>query len=56
MQEAEKSNVVQIRDYAPRRVGISGTDRENVCAKQGQLLVWPRPRAPYPGGIDDLPI
>ena len=39
-----------------RRVGISGTDRENVCAKQGQLLAWPRARAPYPGGIDDLPI
>ncbi|CCD85097.1 Protein of unknown function [Bradyrhizobium sp. ORS 285] len=57
MQEAEKSNVVQFRDYAPRLTGRSGSDRANVSAgERGAVLTWPRAQAAYPGGIDDLPV
>ncbi len=57
MQEAEKTNVVQFRDYAPRRAGRSGSERAGVSAgERGAVLTWPRAPASYPGGIDDLPI
>ncbi|BAM89928.1 hypothetical protein S58_39410 [Bradyrhizobium oligotrophicum S58] len=57
MQEAEKSNVVQFRDYAPRLAGRSGSDRAGVSAgERGSVLTWPRAQVSYPGGIDDLPI
>ncbi|WP_315779999.1 MULTISPECIES: hypothetical protein [unclassified Bradyrhizobium] len=57
MQEAEKSNVVQFRDYAPRLAGRSGSDRTGVSAgERVAILTWPRAQVSYPGGIDDLPI
>jgi len=57
MQEMEKSNVVQFRDYA-RQVNRTGTEPVATCVGSGQraaILAWPR-KALYPGGIDDLPI
>ena len=59
MQEVEKSNVVQIRDYARRRAKPTRADgaAEDLSASaQGELCLWPRIQAPYPGGIDDLPV
>ncbi|MGJ4888887.1 hypothetical protein ACQR0Z_17580 [Bradyrhizobium sp. HKCCYLS3077] len=57
MQEAEKTNVVQFRDYAPRLAGRSSADRANVSAGgRGEVVAWPRTQAAYPGGIDDLPV
>ncbi|UFZ05800.1 hypothetical protein LQG66_05685 [Bradyrhizobium ontarionense] len=59
MQNAEKSNVVQFRDYASRRVSRTGAEpsANSVAAgQQGAILAWPRGQALYPGGIDDLPI
>ena len=56
MQESEKSNVVDMRDYARRRSEIA-RDRTTVgSSRAGELLDWPKRYAPYPGGIDDLPI
>jgi len=57
MQEMEKSNVVQFRDYA-RQVNRTGTEPVATCVGSGQraaILAWPC-KALYPGGIDDLPI
>jgi hypothetical protein len=59
MQEAEKSNVVQFRDYARRQV--KSTPANDAAAGlsasgQGELCLWPRMPARYPGGIDDLPV
>ncbi|MGY3452509.1 hypothetical protein [Bradyrhizobium sp. USDA 4353] len=59
MQDAEKSNVVQFRDYASRRVSRGSGEPSASCAvtaPRGAILPWPRGQAPYPGGIDDLPI
>jgi len=59
MQDAEKSNVVQFRDYASRRVGRAGAEPSAACGAPGQrvaILAWPRGQALYPGGIDDIPI
>jgi len=59
MQEAEKSNVVQIRDYASRRAGRADSGPSAGLDSRGQrgaVLAWPQARAVYPGGIDDLPI
>jgi hypothetical protein len=59
MQEAEKSNVVQIRDFAHRRASAAQIGRPTAgvsVARQGDLYVFPRAYAPYPGGIDDLPV
>jgi len=59
MQEVEKSNVVQFRDYARRRVKSTRADDAVAglsASAQGELCLWPRIQAPYPGGIDDLPV
>jgi hypothetical protein len=59
MQDMEKSNVVQFRDYASRRVSRTGAKPSATFVSTGQrgaILVWPRGQALYPGGIDDLPI
>ena len=59
MQDVEKSNVVQFRDYASRRVSRAGVEPSAICSGTGQrcaILAWPRGQAPYPGGIDDLPV
>ncbi|MGJ5180402.1 hypothetical protein ACQR16_24540 [Bradyrhizobium oligotrophicum] len=57
MPEAEKSNVVQFRDYAPRLAGKAVSERASVSAgERGAVLTWPRARVSYPGGIDDLPV
>ncbi|MGJ4947449.1 hypothetical protein [Bradyrhizobium sp. HKCCYLS20291] len=58
MQDAEKSNVVQFRDYAPRSVNSPGVKLSGGCSgtERGAILTWPRSQAVYPGGIDDLPI
>lgn len=59
MQDTEKSNVVQFRDYASRRVGNTGAEpsaTSGAAARRGAILAWPRGQALYPGGIDDLPI
>ncbi|MGJ4928697.1 hypothetical protein ACQR1I_13755 [Bradyrhizobium sp. HKCCYLS2038] len=57
MQDAEKSNVVQFRDYARRSVSRPGAEPSGgPAAERGAILAWPRSQAVYPGGIDDLPI
>lgn len=60
MQEAEKSNVVNFADRARRRTKTSrGEELERASAmpvRRGELCHWPRRIAPYPGGIDDLPV
>jgi hypothetical protein len=57
MQEAEKSNVVDMRDYAQRRSEIVRGERAAAgSSRAGELLDWPKRYAPYPGGIDDLPV
>jgi hypothetical protein len=59
MQDAEKSNVVQIRDYASRRGKGACADRPMAgtsASPRGELCAWPTTSAPYPGGIDDIPI
>jgi hypothetical protein len=59
MQQVEKSNVVQIRDYAHRRGNPTRADggAAGLSVLPGsQLCAWPRTPAPYPGGIDDLPV
>jgi hypothetical protein len=58
MQEAEKSNVVQIRDFAHLRGRAAHLDRPAVMLSITQRSDAPVPRlqAPYPGGIDDLPV
>ena len=58
MQEAEKSNLVQISDFGHRRGSATRLDRPAgpSVAPQGDLFVFPRLHAPYPGGIDDLPV
>lgn len=59
MHEAEKSNVVQISDFAHRRGTAANLDRPTAglsVAPLADLYVFPRLRAPYPGGIDDLPV
>jgi len=56
MREAEKTNVVQIRDYARRRAALAEADQAESRGPRGELLSWPRMIAPYPGGIDDLPV
>jgi hypothetical protein len=59
MQEVEKSNVVQIGDYARRRaksVRVEGAATGLSAASQSELCLWPRTPVPYPGGIDDLPV
>ena len=58
MQEAEKTNVVQIRDYAHRRGHAAHLDRPAVMLSITQRSGAPvaPPHAPYPGGIDDLPV
>lgn len=57
MQEAEKSNVVQIRDFAHLRGHTAHLDRQAVILSITQRSDTPVPRsyALYPGGIDDLP-
>jgi hypothetical protein len=58
MQE-EKSNVVQIRDFAHRRGSATDLDRPAAVlsiTRRSDPLVFPRSHAPYPGGIDDLPV
>ncbi|MGC2081799.1 MAG: hypothetical protein WA702_00360 [Bradyrhizobium sp.] len=57
MQQAEKSNVVQIREFAHLRGHVADLDRQAVVLAIPQRSgMVPRPRAPYPGGIDDLPV
>ena len=59
MQEAEKSNVVQLQDYAQRRAAAVRRDTAAPCCsatESAQLMPWRRSQAAYPGGIDDLPI
>ena len=58
MHEAEKSNVVQIRDFAHRRGHAAHLDRSAVVLSITQRSDAPVPRlhATYPGGIDDLPV
>ena len=58
MQEAEKSNVVQIRNYAHLRGRAPNLDRPPAILSITQRSDAPVPRlhAPYPGGIDDLPV
>jgi hypothetical protein len=59
MQEADKSNVVQIRDFAHRRGSAVHLDRpaaELSISQQNDPIAFPRSYAPYPGGIDDLPV
>ncbi|MGY4308692.1 hypothetical protein ACVIJ6_005935 [Bradyrhizobium sp. USDA 4369] len=59
MQDLEKSNVVQFRDYASRRGRGTVAEPAATCAASGQrgaILMWPRGQVLYPGGIDDLPI
>jgi hypothetical protein len=60
MQQVEKSNVVQIRDYAHRRgkfTLVADGAAAGLSALPGsQIHTWPRTPAPYPGGIDDLPV
>lgn len=59
MREADESNVVRLRDYARRPTGAARPEvvvRCHSVAESAQLLPWPRPRAAYPGGIDDLPV
>jgi hypothetical protein len=57
MHEAEKSNVVDMRDYAHRRSEIARGDRTAAASsRSAELLHWPKRYAPYPGGIDDLPV
>jgi len=59
MREVDKSNVVQIRDYAHRRgksTPSEGTAADLSVSPVGELCAWPRTIAPYPGGIDDLPV
>jgi hypothetical protein len=57
MQQAEKSNVVQIRDFARLRGHAADLDRQAVVLTIPQRSsMVPRPHAPYPGGIDDLPV
>jgi hypothetical protein len=58
MQEAEKSNVVQIRDFAHRRGHAAHLDRPGVTLSitQRSDAAVRRVHVPYPGGIDDLPV
>ena len=58
MQEAEKSNVVQIRDFAHRRGHAAHLERTGVMLSIIQQSGAPVPRthAQYPGGIVDLPV
>jgi len=58
MQEAEKSNVVQIRDFAHLRGRAAHLDRPAATLAITQRTDSPirRLHAPYPGGIDDLPV
>lgn len=58
MPDLEKSNVVQLRDYAPRRTsrGAAEPSANGAATERGAILAWPRGQALYPGGIDDLPI
>jgi hypothetical protein len=59
MQEADKSNVVQIRDFAHRRGSAAHPDRPAAdlsVPQRNDPHVFPRSLVPYPGGIDDLPI
>jgi hypothetical protein len=58
MQEAEKSNVVQISDFAHRRGHGAPLERPTATLSIAQPSDAPVPRVqvPYPGGIDDLPI
>jgi len=57
MQEAEKSNVVQIRDFARRRRDAAHLDRPAVALSITRSdTPVSRLHAPYPGGIDDLPV
>jgi hypothetical protein len=59
MQEAQKSNVVQISDFAHRRGSATRIDRPAAgfsVVPHGDLYVFPRLHAPYPGGIDDFPV
>ena len=57
MQEAENSNVVQFRNYAPRRsrarpeISTSGL----TAVQPGAVLSLRRGQVLYPGGIDDIP-
>ncbi len=58
-QDDKESNVVQLRDYAQRRTPGGRRDTAAPCcsaSQSGRLLTWPRFRAAYPGGIDDLPV
>ncbi|CCE02043.1 hypothetical protein [Bradyrhizobium sp. STM 3809] len=59
MQDAEKSNVVQFREYASRRVNRTAAEPSAAGGGPGQrgaILAWPRGPSLYPGGIDDLPV
>jgi hypothetical protein len=58
MQEAEKSNVVQIRDFVRLRGRAARLHRPPAILSitQRSDVPVPRPHAPYPGGIDDLPV
>jgi len=58
MQEAEKSNVVQIRDYAHLRGRAAHLDRPPAILSimERSNAPVPRPHMRYPGGIDDLPV
>ena len=58
MQEAEKSNVVRIRDFAHLRGRAAHPDRPPTTLSIIRRSDAPVPRlhAPYPGGIDDLPV
>ncbi|CCD91725.1 hypothetical protein BRAO375_170018 [Bradyrhizobium sp. ORS 375] len=59
MQDAEKSNVVQFRDYVSRRADRAAAEPSAAgggTGRAGAILVWPRGPMLYPGGIDDLPV
>lgn len=56
MPEAEKSNIVHMRDYTRRRPAGGAPSQSECAARRGKLLDWPRSIAPYPGGIDDIPV
>lgn len=56
MPEAEKSNIVHMRDYTRRRPAGASPSQSECAARRGKLLDWPRSIAPYPGGIDDIPV
>ena len=58
MQEAEKSNVVQISDFARRRGHAAHLERPGVMQSITQRSGAPVPQshAQYPGGVDDLPV